>query len=156
MPRKMTTMVQINIFKFSFLVWKVSYSYANLTAICSQRVQLFINKPALVQKMAWHQPGSRPLSEPMVSWFTVVYSLGLCQTYYRLSIEWYILKYIVHNYCKISNISCTKSQNLNDSHLVLQLVFVQFIEARCKVENEDKVGAAPTGNAPAISEWSTT
>ena len=25
------------------------------------------------------------------------------------------------NYCKISNISCTKSQNLNDSHVVLQL-----------------------------------
>ena len=25
------------------------------------------------------------------------------------------------NYCKVSNISCTKSQNLNDSRLVLQL-----------------------------------
>ena len=29
------------------------------------------------------------------------------------------------------------------------------IEARCLVENEDLVGAAPTGDAPARSEWST-
>ena len=34
-------------------------------------------------------------------------------------------------------------------------VFVQFIEARCWVENEDVVGAAPTGDAPTTSEWST-
>ena len=33
--------------------------------------------------------------------------------------------------------------------------FVQYIEARCKVENEDVVGAAPTGDAPTTPEWST-
>ena len=33
--------------------------------------------------------------------------------------------------------------------------FVKSIEARCKVENEDVVGVAPTGDAPTTSEWST-
>ena len=35
------------------------------------------------------------------------------------------------------------------------VVFSQFIEARCYVENEDVNGAAPTGDAPTTSEWST-
>ena len=30
-----------------------------------------------------------------------------------------------------------------------------FAKTRCKVENEDVVGAAPTGDAPTTSEWST-
>ena len=34
-------------------------------------------------------------------------------------------------------------------------VFAESLEARCQVENEDVVGAAPTGDAPTISEWST-
>ena len=37
----------------------------------------------------------------------------------------------------------------------LVVVFVKFIEARCEVENEDVVGAAPTGDAPTTSEWAT-
>ena len=36
----------------------------------------------------------------------------------------------------------------------LAIVFAQSIEARCYVENEDVVGAAPTGDAPTTSEWS--
>ena len=35
------------------------------------------------------------------------------------------------------------------------VVFAQYIEAKCYVENEDVVGAAPTGDAPNASEWST-
>ena len=35
------------------------------------------------------------------------------------------------------------------------IVFAQYIEAKCEVENEDVVGAAPTGDAPTTSEWST-
>ena len=54
---------------------------------------------------------------------------------------------------RISNIRRAKSQNLNISRLVLQLFFSQSIEARCYVENEDVVGAAPTGDAPTTSEW---
>ena len=35
----------------------------------------------------------------------------------------------------------------------LAVVFAQSNEARCYVENEDVVGAAPTGDAPTTSEW---
>ena len=37
----------------------------------------------------------------------------------------------------------------------LPVVSAQSIEARCYVENEDVVGAAPTGDAPTTSELST-
>ena len=37
----------------------------------------------------------------------------------------------------------------------LAVVFAQSIEARCWVENKDVVGAAPTGDTPTTSEWST-
>ena len=33
-------------------------------------------------------------------------------------------------------------------------VFPESLEARCLVENEDVVGATPTGDAPTTSEWS--
>ena len=33
--------------------------------------------------------------------------------------------------------------------------FAETLEARFQVENEDVVGAAPTGDAPTTSEWST-
>ena len=54
------------------------------------------------------------------------------------------------DYCQTTDISRTKSQNLNVSRLVLWFLFAQSgIDARCSVWNED-VGAAPTP-----SEWST-
>ena len=59
-----------------------------------------------------------------------------------------------NKYHKTSNISCTQSQNFNISHFFLQLS-AQSIAARCWVENEDVVGAAPTGIAPTTYEWST-
>ena len=37
----------------------------------------------------------------------------------------------------------------------LAVVFLQSIEAKGSVENEDVVGAAPTGDAPTTFEWST-
>ena len=37
----------------------------------------------------------------------------------------------------------------------LAVVCAQSIEAMCSVDNEDVVGAAPTGDAPTTSEWST-
>ena len=36
----------------------------------------------------------------------------------------------------------------------LAAVFAESLEARCQVENEDVVVAAPTGDAPTTSEWS--
>ena len=65
--------------------------------------------------------------------------------------------------CSISNgidllsnlyYKCTKSKNLEDFWSCLAVVFAQSIEARCWVENEDVVGAAPTGDAPTTSDWS--
>ena len=53
--------------------------------------------------------------------------------------------FIYFIYCKTSGISHTKSQNLNVSCILLQL----------SSENEDVVGAAPTGDAPTTSELST-
>ena len=37
----------------------------------------------------------------------------------------------------------------------LAVVFAQSNEARCYVENKYVVGAAPTGDAPTTSDWST-
>ena len=54
-------------------------------------------------------------------------------------------------YRKTSNISRTKSQYINVFRLVMQLSL--HIEAMCSVENVS--GAAPTGDAPITSEWST-
>ena len=59
------------------------------------------------------------------------------------------------NYRKVSNIRRTKFQTLNVSRLVWQLILSNPLKARCYVENEDVVGAAPTGDAPTTSEWST-
>ena len=56
-------------------------------------------------------------------------------------------------YLQTSNISRTKSQNLNVSRLILQSSLPKPLdEARCSVENEDVVGAAPIGDAPTRSE----
>ena len=58
-------------------------------------------------------------------------------------------------YCirQTSNISRTKSQNLNVSHLVLQLFLLNQLKPG--VKNEYVFGAAPTGDAPTTSDWST-
>ena len=55
-----------------------------------------------------------------------------------------------------ANISRTKSQHLKDSCTVLWLSLpAESLQSRRQVENEDVVGAAPTGAAPTTSEWST-
>ena len=41
----------------------------------------------------------------------------------------------------------------NKSVFAQSAVFVQSTAARCQVENEDVVGAAPTSDAPTTSEW---
>ena len=47
---------------------------------------------------------------------------------------------------QILQLECFSSQ--------LAVIILQYIEAKCSVENEDIVGAAPTGDAPTTSEWS--
>ena len=46
-------------------------------------------------------------------------------------------------------------QKLKFSSSLHVVVFVQYIKASCQVENEDEIGAVPTGDAPTISEWLT-
>ena len=53
----------------------------------------------------------------------------------------------------MSNIRRTKFQHLNVSRLAV--AFAQSIQAMCYVDNEDVVGAAPTGDAPTTCELST-
>ena len=66
-------------------------------------------------------------------------TVGSCDEYYR----------------QISNIRRTKSQTLNVSQLVLQLSLPNPLKSGYQDENEDVVGAAPAGDAPTTSEWST-
>ena len=61
----------------------------------------------------------------------------------------------IWNYRKISNIRHTKSPNLNVSCLVLQLSLHNPMKPGVKLILKDVVGAAPTGDAPTTSEWST-
>ena len=62
---------------------------------------------------------------------------------------------ILFNYRKISNIRRTKSQIFNVPRLGMQLSLRNILKPSVKVENEDVVGAAPTGDAPTTSERST-
>ena len=56
------------------------------------------------------------------------------------------------NYHQISNISRTNPKSFLSR---LAVAFVQSIEAIYQVENEDVVGAAPTGGVPTTSEGPT-
>ena len=78
-----------------------------------------------------------------------------CDSYWWWMSEKNQVKYVVciYVYRKISNISRTKSQNLDVSHLGLQLS-TQYIEDTCWVENEDMI-SVPAGDATITSEWST-
>ena len=73
-------------------------------------------------------------------------SLTKCQQYgkyfHGLTSSWYNMPSLADNaatYCQTSNIGSTTSQNVSG------LVFAQSIEARCSVDNEDVIGAVPTG-----------
>ena len=57
-------------------------------------------------------------------------------------------------YHQTSNIRRTKSQHFNTPRLALQLSLSIPLKSCVYVENEDVVGAAPTGDAPTTSEWS--
>ena len=71
----MANILSDNIFKFIFLNEKIR--------ICNKILLNFVfkgpinNMPALVQIMAWHRTGDKPLSEPMMSKFIDAYILSL-------------------------------------------------------------------------------
>ena len=67
-----------------------------------------------------------------------------------------ILPQVYYIYRQISNIRHTTSQNIPKCFSsCLTVLSAQSIEARCSVDNEDVVGAAPTADVPTTSEWST-
>ena len=71
---------------------------------------------------------------------------------------WFIMKKSTEDVLHIPqtcNTRRTKAQNINFLFSSYSRLFAQSIEARCKVENEDVVEVAPTGDAPTTSEWST-
>ena len=65
------------------------------------------------------------------------------------------LNRIAMKYRQVSNIKTQQIPTLKRFSYCLAAVFGESLEARCQVENEDVVGAAPTGNAPTTSERST-
>ena len=93
-------------------------------------------------------------------------AMGQLQSHFDDLYRYTRMECAMETYRKISNISCTNHKNLNVSHIVLQLslpgtyntqyvpVFTQSIEDRYQVEDEDVVGAAPTGDAPTTSDRS--
>ena len=72
-------------------------------------------------------------------WHT--YSCSSCDSLYQ-------------SYCQIS-IKLHQIPKLQFFSSHLAVVFALSIEARCELENEDIFGAAPPGDAPTTSEWST-
>ena len=58
-------------------------------------------------------------------------------------------------YRKISNISCTKSQNKNDSRLFLQLSLPNPLKPRVKLRMKMLLEQRRQAYAPTTSEWST-
>ena len=67
----------------------------------------------------------------------------------------FILPVCIGIYRQTSNKSHTKSQNLDISRLVLQMSFPNPLKPGVKWIMKMLFGAAPTGDAPGTSEWST-
>ena len=70
----------------------------------------------------------------------------------HLLLCWNLKMYLHFIYRQISNYMMCQIQKLKCFSSHLAVVFAQSVEARCKVENEEVVGAAPTGDAPTTSE----
>ena len=145
--------------------WGISYEIA----LRWMSQDLTDDKSTLVQVMAWsRQATSHYLSQcwprsmslygvtrPQWVKFLMIF-LTVQDSKFLVPCDFWICGYSLFiTYHKISDISRTKSQNLKRFSSRLAAVLAQSIEARCYVENEDVVGAAPTGNAPTTSEWST-
>ena len=130
---------------------------------------------SLVQVMVWyHKASSHYLS---LCWARSISSLGhnelRCSVHHRSygfswkqikthkSNWWQVTDWLTNddqhpiNICQTSNIRQTKSPNLYVSHLILQLSLPNPLKHGIKSRMKMKVGAAPTGNAPTTSEWST-
>ena len=68
---KMATTLADDTFKYKFVNENVLISIKNSLRFVPKGPINII--PAFVQIMAWRRPGDKPLSEPMMGWFTDVY-----------------------------------------------------------------------------------
>ena len=73
--------------------------------------------------------------------------------YRQGNMPWYLTDLSI--YRQFSNISRTWSSNINVSRLVLQLSLLNLYWSHALSWEWRLVGAAPTGDAPTTSEWST-
>ena len=73
---------------------------------------LIDNMPALVQIMAWRRPGGKPLSEPMMVWFTNANMHHLASVSWMSEVAWYEI---------ISNGNFVISHLVNMSYLPMKL-----------------------------------
>ena len=75
----------------------------------------------------------------------------------QIAVCWFTFIFIeVSTYHQTFDINHTKFQNLNVSHFVLKLSLANLLKPGVNyVKKEDVVAAAPTGNTPITSEWST-
>ena len=71
----------------------------------------------------------------------------------KILTKWHHQGFVPEIYRQVSNIRRTKFWYWKDSRAVLWLSLPNPLKP--DVENEDVVGAAPTGDAPTTSEWST-
>ena len=81
--------------------------------------------------------------------------MGSLQIEFVLPILIMLAIYQAKKYRQTNDIRHTKSQNLNVSHLVLQLSLPNPWKPGVKSDNKDVIEAAPTGDASTTSEWST-
>ena len=79
---------------------------------------------------------------------------GQPMCYWSVFGDWFSVAFFIV-YHQTSNISHTKSQNLNVSRLVLQLSLPNPLKPGVKSRMKMSFGAAPTDNVQTKSEWST-
>ena len=96
-------------------------------------------------------PGEFPTQRPVTRSFDVYFDLRPNKQLSKQSWGWWF-----------ETLSSSLWRHRNETHQIsklnaftsrLAVVFAQYIEARCEVDNEDVVGAGPTGYAPITSEW---
>ena len=146
-----------DIFKCTFLNLNVWISLTiSLKVVPKVRIN---NIPALVQILAWRRPGDKPLSEPMM----VKSSTHICVTRPQL---------VKLQFLSAGIILCMRPANdrlgaytkwisswiksiRNELHITFHVLAPQLPVPIMHCAFNCDVGAAPTSDAPTISEWST-
>ena len=142
-----------------------SHLYAYNTHTIHMLSTMFNKSISFIRNQIWPIRPCRHMDS--LVYFTTITSVsytihGQCYTMNQHSLNLNICcKQQYHQFIKcrkISGISCTKSQNLHVSRLVLQLSLPKPLKPGVKSsmnDHSDVVGASPVSAAPTTSEWST-